>query len=83
MQVGLSTLLGLPDPQGVSPDLLLILAVYVGLLAPARTVAWSMLAIGIIKMKFHDFSDFLKKISGLINNQIDLQPAAHCSPGVG
>ena len=48
MQTGLTSLLGLPDAQGVSPDFLLILAVYVGLLAPAKTVAWSMLSIGIV-----------------------------------
>jgi cell shape-determining protein MreD len=48
MQTGLTALLGMPDAKGVSPDFLLILAVYVGLLAPAKTVAWSMLAIGII-----------------------------------
>jgi len=48
MQTGLKSLLGMPDAQGVSPDFLLILAVYVGLLAPAKTVAWSMLLIGIL-----------------------------------
>lgn len=48
LQVGLTSLLGIPDAQGVSPNFLMILAVYVGLMAPAKTVAWGMLAIGLI-----------------------------------
>ncbi len=48
MQVGLTSLMGIPDAQGVSPDFLLILAVYIGLLAPAKTVAWGMLALGLL-----------------------------------
>jgi rod shape-determining protein MreD len=48
LQAGLKPLLGIPDAQGVSPNFLLILAVYVGLMAPARTVAWGMLALGVI-----------------------------------
>ena len=47
MQQGLTTLLGVPDAQGVSPDFLLIFAVFVGIQAPSRKVAWAMLAIGI------------------------------------
>jgi len=48
LQVGLTSLLGIPDAQGVSPDFLLILAVYVGLLAPTKTVAWGMLTLGFL-----------------------------------
>ncbi len=48
LQVGLTSLLGIPDAQGVTPNFLMILAVYVGLMAPAKTVAWGMLAIGLI-----------------------------------
>lgn len=47
MQVGLTTLLGIPDAQGVSPDFMLILAVYVGMQAPGRHVGWAMLTVGI------------------------------------
>jgi len=48
LQVGLTPLLGIPDARGVSPDFLLILAVYIGLLAPTKTVAWGMLTLGIL-----------------------------------
>jgi hypothetical protein len=48
MQNGLTSLMGIPDALGVSPDFLLILAVYIGLLAPTRTVAWGMLSLGIL-----------------------------------
>lgn len=48
LQVGLTSLLGVPDAQGVTPNFLLIFAVYVGLMAPAKTVAWGMLAIGLM-----------------------------------
>lgn len=47
MRVGLTTLLGVPDAQGVSPDFLLIFAVFVGMQAPARMVGWAMLTIGL------------------------------------
>ncbi len=48
LQVGLTSLMGIPDAQGVSPNFLLILAVYIGLLAPTKTVAWGMLALGLL-----------------------------------
>ena len=47
MQVGLTALLGIPDAQGVTPDFLLIFAVYIGMQAPGRYVGWAMLAIGL------------------------------------
>jgi hypothetical protein len=47
-QVGLTSLMGIPDASGVLPNFLLILAVYIGLLAPANTVAWGMLSLGIL-----------------------------------
>lgn len=47
MQVGLAALLGIPDELGVTPDFLLIFAVFIGVQAQARTVAWSMLIIGV------------------------------------
>jgi hypothetical protein len=47
MQVGLTSLLGVPDAAGVSPDYLLIFAVFVGMQAPSRMVGWAMLAIGL------------------------------------
>ncbi len=53
LQVGLTSLLGIPDAQGVSPDFLLILAVYIGLLAPTKTVAWGMLTLGILANLLH------------------------------
>jgi len=49
MQSGLETLLAIPDAQtGVSPSWLLILAVFVGLSAPASVVPWAMLMLGIL-----------------------------------
>lgn len=48
LQVGLSPLLGVPDAQGASPNFLLILAVFIGLSAQTKTVAWGMLTLGII-----------------------------------
>ncbi len=48
MQVGLKPLLGIPNAQGVSPDFLLIFAVFIGIHAHGRTVAWAMLTIGLI-----------------------------------
>lgn len=48
LQVGLKPLLGLPDAQGASPNFLLILAVFIGLSAQTRTVAWGMLTLGIL-----------------------------------
>ncbi len=47
MQVGLTSLLGIPDAQGVCPDLLLIFAVFIGIHAQERLVGWSMLIIGL------------------------------------
>lgn len=47
MQVGLTALLGIPDAQGVTPDFLLIFAVFVGIQAQTRTVVWAMLIIGL------------------------------------
>ncbi len=47
MQQGLTALFGIPDAQGVTPDFLLILAIFVGIQAQARTVVWAMLTIGI------------------------------------
>lgn len=48
MQVGLTALLGIPDAQGIKPDFLLIFAVFIGIQAQARTVAWGMLTLGIV-----------------------------------
>ncbi len=48
MQAGLASLLGMPDAQGVMPNFLLIFAVYIGLMAPTRTVAWGMLTLGLL-----------------------------------
>ncbi len=49
LQTGLGTLLAAPDAQtGVSPSFLLILAVYIGLMAPASTTPWAMLVCGVL-----------------------------------
>lgn len=45
LQVGLMPLL---EYRGVTPSLLLILGVYVGLFAPPITVGWSMLMLGLL-----------------------------------
>ncbi|MEZ6190872.1 MAG: hypothetical protein R3C45_06220 [Phycisphaerales bacterium] len=47
MQVGMTTLFGIPDAEGALPDFLLIFAVFVGMQAPARMVGWSMLTVGL------------------------------------
>ncbi len=49
MQVGLTPLLGIPDPMGVTPNFLLIYAVYIGMNAPPRMVGWSMLIVGLLE----------------------------------
>ncbi|RMH13760.1 MAG: hypothetical protein D6698_13585 [Gammaproteobacteria bacterium] len=48
MQVGLTPLLGIPDPTGAMPNFLLVYAVYIGMNAPPRLVGWSMLLIGVL-----------------------------------
>jgi len=48
MQVGLTPLFGVFDAQGASPNFLLILAVFIGLSAQSKTVAWGMLTLGIL-----------------------------------
>ncbi len=48
LQMGLKPLLGIPDAYGASPNFLLILAVFVGLSAQTKTVAWGMLTLGIL-----------------------------------
>lgn len=45
LDTGLRVLL---SAKGVSPSFLLILAVYIGMLAPGRTVIWAYLAIGLL-----------------------------------
>ena len=47
MQMGLTALLGIPNAEGVTPNFLLIFAVFVGIQAPERMVGWSMLVIGL------------------------------------
>jgi len=48
LQTGLKPLLGIPDAMGASPNFLLILAVFIGLSAQTKTVAWGMLTLGIL-----------------------------------
>ena len=48
LEAGLRTMLAVPGAQGVSPSFLLILAVYIGMLAPSRTVMWAFLACGLL-----------------------------------
>lgn len=48
MQAGLTSLLGIPDAQGVLPNFMLIFAVYIGMMAPGKTVAWGMLVCGLL-----------------------------------
>tara|TARA_R110002111_G_scaffold34314_2_gene68311 strand:- start:225 stop:785 length:561 start_codon:yes stop_codon:yes gene_type:complete len=48
LQIGLKPLLGVPDAYGASPNFLLILAVFIGLSAQSKTVAWGMLTLGIV-----------------------------------
>ena len=48
LETGLRTLLALPLLADASPRLLLILAVYVGMMAPASTVPWAFLALGLL-----------------------------------
>lgn len=48
LEVGLRTLLAVPGPDGVAPSFVLILAVYIGLMAPASVVPWAMLALGVL-----------------------------------
>ena len=53
IQIGLQPLLAFPGPQagampGVSPNLVLVLLVWVGLMAPARTVLWASLVLGVM-----------------------------------
>lgn len=48
LETGLRVLLSVPGPTGVSPSFMLILAVYVSLTAPAPTVAWTTLLLGLL-----------------------------------
>lgn len=48
LEVGLRTLLAVPGPDGVAPSLLLVLAIYIGLMAPSHVVPWAMLALGVL-----------------------------------
>lgn len=50
IQVGLRPLWTLPQvgPSGVSPDLILIFLVWIGLLAPGRVVMWVALLLGVL-----------------------------------
>jgi len=48
LEVGLRTLLGIPGPDGVSPSFVLVLAVYIGMMAPAHVVPWAMLILGVL-----------------------------------
>jgi rod shape-determining protein MreD len=49
LEVGLHTLLAVPRPDGgVSPSFMLVVAVFVGLLAPSTTVAWAFLVVGLL-----------------------------------
>ena len=48
LEAGLRTLLGIAGPDGAYPSFILILAVYVGLLAPSQVVPWAMLVLGLL-----------------------------------
>jgi rod shape-determining protein MreD len=48
LETGLQTLLAIPGPTGVAPSFLLVVAVFIGLLAPSTTVAWAFLIIGLL-----------------------------------
>ena len=46
LETGLGTLLAIPGPTGPSPGFVLILAVFIGLMAPSIAAAWGMLILG-------------------------------------
>lgn len=48
LEVALEPLLVLPGPTGVTPSLVLVLAVYIGLMAPGAVVPWALLVLGIL-----------------------------------
>lgn len=48
LEVGLRTLLALPGPDGVAPSFVLVLAIYIGLMAPGSAVPWAMLVLGLL-----------------------------------
>ena len=48
LQTGLRTLIELPMAGGVDPSFVLVLGVFIGLLAPASTVGWAMLVLGVL-----------------------------------
>lgn len=48
LDVGLGRLWALPGPEGVSPNLVLIFLVWIGLMAPPRTVLWAAVLLGVV-----------------------------------
>lgn len=48
LETGLRTLLGVSGLAGAYPSFVLILAVYIGLVAPSHVVPWAMLALGLL-----------------------------------
>lgn len=48
LETGLRNLLAIPDEAGAAPSFLLILAAFIGLMAPSPTVAWAALVLGLL-----------------------------------